>query len=173
MARVKVVSRSSEDKYLSRKNASEADPREFKVPLVLLVIGLIALFVSAFVMDGAAEAFGSILGAFLILVVQIPLTILAMYILAALLGIAYGDLWSAILKMAAITIFAEGLAFAGTLLGFPLMSRLVLILVTWSLFSWLFALDFWETFYSILGLGFISGAINWLVMFLLHSVRPE
>jgi hypothetical protein len=171
MARSKHVSPSHEDKFLTRKDSTQDDPREYKIPIILLVIGLICLFVSAFVLEGAAEAVGSVLGAFIILLVQIPLTILAMYILASLLGISYGNLFTAILKLAAISIFVEGLAFAGTLLGFPIMSRLILIMVMWALFSWLFDLDFWETFYSILGLGLISGAINWLITTLLHRAQ--
>ena len=162
---------SHEHKYLSGQENAQVDPREFTIPIILLVIGLICLFVSALVLEGPAEAVGSVVGAFIILLVQIPLTILAMYILASVLGISYGDLFSAVLKLAAISIFVEGLAFAGALLGFPILSRVILILVMWFLFSWLFGLDFWETFYSILGLGLISGAINWLISTLLNRFQ--
>lgn len=167
----KIVVRPNRDKYLSESGNQQVDPLEFRIPLVLLVIGLISLFVSALVLEGPAEAVGSILGAFIVLLVQIPLTILALYILASILGISYGNLWSAILKLAAITIFVEGLAFAGMMLGFPFLSMAILIIVSWFLFSLLFQLDVWETFYSLLGLWIISRPINWLITLLLDRVR--
>ncbi len=139
-------------------------PREFKIPVILLGVGLVILVISTLALGGAAEAFSTLISAIALLLIQIPLTILALYILASLLGITYGNLWSAILKLAAITIFVEALAFTGSLLGYPIISRVALLPVAWFLFSFLFDLDFTETFYSIVGLGFISGIINWIVI---------
>jgi hypothetical protein len=131
---------------------------------------LVTLVLSSFFLGGTLETVEALVVAGVVLVIQIPVTILAMYVLASLLGISYGNLGSAMLKLAAISIFVEGLAFAGTLLGFPLLSRFLLVPVSWFLLSWLFDLDFVETFYSILGLGIIGGAINWLLLMILSGL---
>jgi len=107
-----------------------------------------------------------------ILMVQIPATVLALYILSSVAGIAYGNFWPAILKLVAIIIFVEGPAFAGTMLGYPITSRVVLLPVVGFLFSYLFDLDFTDTFYSLLGMALVSAGINLLIIFLIGDPSP-
>ncbi len=156
-----------------RDDSDTEGPLELKVPLVLLGIGLAAMAISAFTDAGTLGVAVSLAYAAVILFVQIPVTVLSLYIMAALLEITYGYLSTAVLKLAAITLFVEGLAFAGTLLGYPLGTRLLLIPVGWFLFSLLFSLNFMETFYSILGLGIISSAINWLLTMVVRAMMSE
>jgi len=150
----------------------QLSPREFKIPAILLGIGLILLMVAAFALGDVKKMLGTVAFALTILLVQIPATVLALYILSSLAGIAYGNFWSAILKLAAITIFVESLAFVGMMFGYPISSRVALLLVIGFLFSFLFDLDFTETFYSLLGMLFVSAGISWLMIFLLGNPAP-
>jgi hypothetical protein len=126
-------------------------PREFLTPVVLFVIGLIALLGSAIAIHGGAGALAAwVLFAFVCLV-QVPITIAGMYLLTALLGISYGLLRTALLKLAAITAFVLGFTLLGDACGYPILTQFLLLPVSWYLFGALFDLDVWETVMSLLG----------------------
>ena len=155
------------DPHRQRAEDSGHSPLEFRVPVILLVIGFTALLASAFVIGGGAGAFSAGIQLALVLLVELPITIAGMYLLAALLGISYGLLRSAILKLAAITMLGAGSSLAGVASGYPLMGELVIIPLLCYLFGLLFALDIWETLISIVGfclLGMIvDRLLEWLV----------
>jgi hypothetical protein len=135
---------------------------EFRVPAILFAVGFVAFLASAFALSGGAGAlkFGVSLG--LVLLVQIPVTIAGMYLLAVVLGISYGLLSSAILKLAAIAMCVAGLSMAGDALGHPILGRLALVPIFWYMFSLLFDLDAWETLMSLMGfclLGTVLGQL--------------
>jgi hypothetical protein len=126
-------------------------PREFLTPLVLLVIGLIALLGSALAIHGGAGVLAAWVLFALVCLVQVPITIAGMYLLTAVLGISYGLLRSALLKLAAITTFVLGFTLLGDAFGYPILTQFLLLPVSWYLFGALFDLDVWETVVSLLG----------------------
>jgi hypothetical protein len=154
------------------KKPQPVSPREFIIPLILLGIGIVVLLVAAFALGGTKPAKGTLAFALTILFAQIPATIVVLYVVSTLADITYGYFWPAILKLAAITIFVEGLAFVGMMLGYPIWSRVVLFPVVWFLFSFLFELDFTDTFYSLVGMLFVSAGISWLMIFLIGNPSP-
>jgi hypothetical protein len=135
---------------------------EWPIPLALFLVGLTILVVGASLVEGSRPA-ATLLGIALILVVYVPLTIAAMYLTASLLGMAFGFLNTAILKLAAISVFTLSLNQVGDWLGHPAVGWLVAILVSFYLFSNFFDLDFQETVLAVvvisvirfcLGIGF-------------------
>jgi hypothetical protein len=150
-------------------------PREFAIPVLLLAIGFVALLSSAIAIGGrgrGALAAGVLFA--LVLLVELPLTIAVISFLGATLGISYGLLRSALLKLAAITIFALGFSLMGDAFGHPFLTQIALMPVSWYLFGALFELDAWETLvsmivFSLLGATFyhvlgwlVDGALRWL-----------
>lgn len=163
---------SDDDNDRIEERSLPTSPREFKIPAILLGVGFIVLLIATFALGDVKKVLATLAFALTILLVQIPATVLALYILSSVAGIVYGNFWPAILKLAAIIIFVEGPAFAGMMLGYPISSRIVLLPVVWFLFSFLFDLDFSDTFYSLLGMLFVSAGINWLMIFLIGNPAP-
>jgi len=154
------------DPHRLRAEDSGDSAREFRVPGILLVIGLTAFLASAFKIGGGAGAVSAGILVALVLLVELPITIAGMYLLAALLGISYGLLRSAILKLAAITMLAAGSELAGIAFGYPLLGDLVIIPFLCYLFGFLFALDIWETLISIVGFCLLGMVLDKLLEFL-------
>jgi hypothetical protein len=133
-------------------------PREFRRPLFILAVGLVALLASAITIGGGVGALeAGLLFAFVCLV-QVPITIAVMYLLAAVLGISYGLLRSALLKLAAITIFVIGFSLVGEVCGYPILAQMALLPLSWYLFGSFFELDVWETLVSMIGFCLLAGA---------------
>jgi hypothetical protein len=123
---------------------------EWIAPAIILGLGLTLSVGSLAVAKGHEGAAAGLKLVGLRLFVAVPLSIAGMFILAPLLGITFGSIGLAILKLAAInvatlsivlnTTFAGGPEFLGYGLAAP---------IAWLLFQWLFALDFNETMISI------------------------
>jgi hypothetical protein len=86
-----------------------------------------------------------------------------MYLLAAILGISYGLVRSAGLKLAAITIFMLGFTAVGEACGHPFLAQLGLVPVSWYLFGSFFDLDVWETLVSMFGFYLLGAAFYSIV----------
>jgi hypothetical protein len=145
----------------------QESPWEHSIPVRLLAFGFIALLGSSIAIGGysrGALAAGMLFA--LVLFVEVPLTIAMMYVLAAVLGISYGELRSAVLKLAAINIFLAGFWLMGMEFGHPFLTTLVLVPLSWYLFSRLFDLEFWETMVSIIGFPLLFLAFDELIGFL-------
>jgi hypothetical protein len=149
------------------ENRQDQDSREslleFRVPAIVFAVGFVAFLASAFAMSGGAGALTHGVSLAVVLLVQIPVTIAGMYLLAALLGISYGLLGSAILKLAAITMCVAGFSMAGDALGHPILARLALAPIYWYLFSLFFDLDAWETLMSFLAFCLLGTVLGQLV----------
>jgi hypothetical protein len=131
-------------------------------PAILLAIGLLLLAASTAVAAGPGGSVAALLLVTLKVVLTIPVTIGAMYVAAWILGISFGTVGTAVLKMVAIDVFVLGaapfiLTAGGLLLGLLgiLVSALSIPLLAIGLCMWLFELDFWEAFFA--------GIIMWLV----------
>jgi hypothetical protein len=123
---------------------------DWLAPTVILVLGL-ALTVGSLALargQGGAEI-GLLVVAGRVFT-AVPLSIAGMFVVAPLLGISFGTIGLAILKLAAINVtalaivmnvqFAGGHAFFGYLIATPVM---------WGMFKWMFELDFNETMISV------------------------
>lgn len=128
---------------------------EWVVPGVLLVIGLVLAFVGAVGASKLGAGFTMVVLA-VSLVVSVPLTIAALMAIGMVMGIEYGRLGPAVLKIAAITCVATGIMYVGAWLKLPGMIVFpISCFVTFALFMTQFDLDTWETNVSV-------GALNGL-----------
>jgi len=142
-----------------------SSPLELKVPIVFFVAGFLLFTSTALLTKGFAFAFAASVIAFILLLVQIPITIGMLYLIAGVLGISYGSLFTAVMKLAGLTMLLEGVTFACGLLGIPqLLMRFLLAPVSWFLFSLFFHLEIWETIWSILLLMLTNALINFLIV---------
>lgn len=110
------------------------DAREVKIPLTLLVAGLVLVVVYLAAFAGAAGAAVGVVAVSVGLAVQVVLGIIALYIVAALLSIGFGSLATAALKLAAIFIFPGAIAlFLPAGLDWLVALGLYVILLMWLL----------------------------------------
>jgi hypothetical protein len=132
---------------------------EWLAPTVILTIGLI-LTIGNLAVAGGNE--GAATGATIVglrLLTAVPLSIAGMFIVAPLLGITFGGIGTAILKLAAINVLTLSVVVmaestgAGGILGYAIAAP-----IGWLLFKWLFELEFTETM--------ISLTVIWLIQFL-------
>jgi len=120
------------------------------VPTVILVLGLL-LTVGSLALakgqEGAAVGLAIVAGR---LLMAVPLSIAGMFLVAPLLGISFGTIGLAILKLAAINVTALAIVmnvqFAGglTIMGYAIASP-----VMWLMFKSMFELDFNETMIAV------------------------
>jgi hypothetical protein len=131
-----------------------------KVPLALLLVGLAVLVVGAFFAKDTHGPAATLLGIALTLIVYIPLTVGAMYLTASLPGVSFGILKTAVLNLAAITVFAHAPNQVADWLRHPLLGWLAAVAASLFLFSYCFDLDIRETVLSsvaILVIRFVLG----------------
>jgi hypothetical protein len=77
---------------------------EFKLPLILMAVGLLVVFGGGVYFSGS-PLWGVVIGAALLgfeLIVMLPLLLIAVFMAAKVGGISYGSLWTALLKLASI-----------------------------------------------------------------------
>jgi hypothetical protein len=147
-------------------------PWELWTPVIILAVGFLALLASAIVLVQGMGALGAgvrfvlvVLAFVLVVLVQVPITLAMVYVLAAFLGISFGLLRSALLKLAAINIFFLGFSLVGEVCGHPILAQVALIPICWYLFGSLFDLDIWETLASMFGFVVLGSTLY-------HIIRP-
>jgi hypothetical protein len=141
---------------------------EFRAPLIVLGVGLVGLFVAAIAFAGTAGFRWATAYVLAVLFIQVPLTIVGMYVLGAVLGISYGLLKSAILKLAAIMVLVAAISFGGLATGYLGFARLILVpIASWTLFSTFFDLDVRDTVASAVGLWLLSLGLGVLLVLVL------
>jgi hypothetical protein len=146
----------------AEKDASEpSGTPEWVAPAIILGLGLTLSVGSLALMKGREGAADGLLLVGLRLLFAVPLSIGGMFIVAPLLGVSFGSIGIAILKLAAINVLTMSIIlnfeFAGTsgLLGYGLAAP-----VAWLLFKWLFELEFSETMISMWVIGLIQFLAN-------------
>jgi hypothetical protein len=123
------------------------DAKEYKIPLALLTAGFLIQVVHAvyFSRDtGVAVAF---IAMGMVLAIQVTLGLIACLIAGRIADADYGALGPGCLKLAAIFVFTGAVA---ACLQAVCMSSVVSLGVTWVLFQWLFGLDPFETWITVL-----------------------
>jgi hypothetical protein len=134
---------------------------EWLAPTIILGLGLTLSVGSLAVAKGQEGAALGLVIVGLRLLIAVPLSIGGMFIVAPLLGVNFGTIGTAILKLAAINVLALSIVlnveFAGGsgVFGYGLAAPIM-----WLLFKWLFELDFNETMIAVTVIDLIQFLAN-------------
>ena len=154
--------------------------RDVYVPVAILVIGFliyVGFYAIRYELDGAAVAMTG-LGLGIMTLIKAVLLIGFAFVVAGPLGVSFGGIFTAALKLAAIAVFADGVAtwidaftakiaggaggaFSG-MLSFP-----VVLGVYWVLLIYLFSMDSGDSWLVVMILTVFSFMVRWLIMLLL------
>lgn len=111
---------------------------EVKVPLAILAASLLVFMFAGFA-EGGAEGAGAVLRAVgVMLSFNLVFGVIGLYLAAAVLGIDFGNLFTAVLKLAAILCAPTA---AAVLIPVPIVGLIAAIVLYWWLLSWLFELS--------------------------------
>jgi hypothetical protein len=138
----------------------ETSPWELKVPLGLLIFGLLILVIHGFATAGAKGGWSVLLDIGILMVVYLPLTIIAMFIAASVLEISFGEFGPAILKIAGIYVFTAALLDVGSTLGHPILGGLLSLVASLLLYSQAFGLTALETIGAVVVVAVVRGLLG-------------
>jgi hypothetical protein len=138
----------------------ETSPWELKIPLGLLIFGLLILVIHGFATAGAQGGGTVLLGIGSLMVVYLPLTVIAMFIAASVLEISFGEFWPAILKIAGIYVLTAALLDVGIALGHPILGGLLGLAASLVLYSQAFSLTAMETIGAVLVVALVRGLLT-------------
>jgi hypothetical protein len=131
---------------LEDKSAHKFDVGDWIMAGLLFSTGLILSLVSAVGRMGSDHVFRALGVMFLSLLVLIPLVVGTLMIVGMLLSIDYGEYKVAIVKLAGVATFNNGLLWLAAWIGIPWFIAIGLCgLICFGLFMGLFELDVWET----------------------------
>lgn len=117
-------------------------PKEFAIPMALLTLAVIIYAGYGFWAGGAEGTMGIIVLIGLNVIFGVVFGIAGFYVATWLFGISYGNLITAVPKMAAIVLFPDAI----TLFVPGVLGWLISVVLYFFLLSWLFDLDAHETF---------------------------
>lgn len=146
------------------------------MPAVLLGIGLLLSVVGAFGASKGVSGLFTIVALTLFVLIYVPLAIAALMVVGTLMGINYGRLWPAILKMSAITFVANGIWLIGEWMRIPAFFIFpISCFISFGLFMTQFDLAPAEAFVSQMSLNVMTSfAANMiLIAFLVASVSSS
>jgi hypothetical protein len=134
---------------------------EWVAAAIILALGLI-LSVGGMAVAEGRDGFAIGLAAVGVrLLVTVPLSIAGLLITAPLLGITFGTIGMAILKLAAINVLSLSIALTAIFAGAPALVGYALAApIDWFLFKWLFELEFSETMIVLTVIGLIQFLAN-------------
>jgi hypothetical protein len=133
---------------------------DLKIPLGLLIFGLLVLVIHGFATAGVKGGGGVFLDIGILLVVYLPLTILAMFIAAPLLDVTFGEFGPAVLKIAGLFMFTAGLLDVGSTVGHPVLGWIVAYGASLFLYSKVFSLTAMETIGAVLVVAVVRGLLT-------------
>ena len=132
-----------------------------RVPIQMLLFGLVLLGANAYLSGGEAAAKFAVIESIKKLAIQVPAGIIAVWIASRLIDFDFGTIGVVALKIAGISILAEGVAIwvAYALPYMTFVPPLVALAVMLVGFFWLFELSKWETYLIVfLNLAALFGA---------------
>jgi hypothetical protein len=112
-----------------------ADPKDKQIPLALMGVGVLVLVAQGLFFAGAAGAGATLAALAVVTAIGTAIMVFAAIVTARLIGASFGELGSAVLKFAAIYVFAAAL---GSLIPF---GGIVVFFVSLGLLMWLFELE--------------------------------
>jgi hypothetical protein len=129
---------------------------EWVAPASLLGVGLLLAVGGMAVTKGRDGFAAGLLIVALQLVVTVPFNVAILFIAAPLLGVSFGPITTALLKLSSISVLTLGMSMTLQFGGMPgFMASSLVAPIGWGLFKWLFELEFVETL--------IVVAVTWLV----------
>lgn len=126
---------------------TKSDPKDNLYPLGLLAAGLVIMGGMAAFRAGPAGLAVELAATGVYLAIMVVVGLAACFLAAKLMGIQYGTLGSASLKLAAIFIFPGAVSL---LIPWACLSWLVSLVIYWGLIEWLFELNPVETVVTVL-----------------------
>jgi hypothetical protein len=130
----------------------KSDPKDSTIPTVLIVIAFILIAIAGYRMGGADGPLQAIMILSIASLITTTLMIFAAFITASLIGVSFGELRTASLKLSAIYLFSTALA-----LFIPYGG--ILIFFLWlGLLMWLFELEVYQAV--------VFSIVLWVVNFL-------
>jgi hypothetical protein len=160
-------------------------PHDVYVPVGLLIAGMLlyaAYFSTAYHLSSHAAGIAFV-GVGMLTAFKTVLLIVFALMIAGPAGVSFGGLWTAILKLAAVAVFCDGVAswvdyavqrasgaprmsgpFGFGIIGFP-----VALLIYWTLYVYLFGMDWHESWIVIRFLSIFDRLVRWGLFFLLLS----
>jgi hypothetical protein len=114
------------------------DPKDLQIPLVLIVLGLIIYGIGGFNRTGTNGAAAQVSGVLMAAGIGTAVMIFAAFVTASLVGVSFGELGPAALKLAAIYIFPASIA---SLIPFGILLAFFIWL---GLLMWLFELEVFQ-----------------------------
>jgi hypothetical protein len=164
------------------KNANFIDQnRDIYVPVALLIIGL-ASYVSHYAiryqMSGSGIGIVT-LGICLMTAFKAALMIGFAMVIAGPLGVSFGGVGTAALKLAAIAVFSDGVGtwiddlttkMAGTSGFSGMLSFPIIIGIYWTMLIYLFSMDPGDSWLVVILLAFFDMLVRWIILFLLLAV---
>lgn len=130
-----------------------ADPKDKSIPLILLGVGVLVLIVRGMFFAGPAGAGATLAALAIVTAIGTTLMVFAAILTAKLIGASFGELGSAVLKFAAIYVFAAAL---GALIPF---GGIVVFFVSLGLLMWLFDIEMMQAV--------VFSVVLWVVNFVL------
>jgi hypothetical protein len=118
----------------------EGSPWEWRIPLALLVSGLLILATHGLAVGGVRGGVGVLVGIAVLFAVDLPFSLAALFIAAYLLDIDFGEFGPAVLKLAAVGVFAGAWFDAGARAGHPILGGVVGVGASLFLYGKLFKL---------------------------------
>lgn len=117
------------------------------VPFQMLLFGLVLIGAEAYQEAGQQAAEFAVKGSLQKLMIQIPAGLIAVFVASRIIDFDFGTLGVVALKIAGITVLAEGVACWVPFPFFSIMAELAVMLVG---FFWVFELSKWETYLLVL-----------------------
>ena len=117
------------------------------VPFQMLLFGLVLIGAEAYQEAGQQAAEFAVKGSLQKLMIQIPAGLIAVFLASRIIDFDFGTLGVVALKIAGITVLAEGVACWVSIPFFSIMAELAVMLVG---FFWVFELSKWETYLLVL-----------------------
>ncbi|MBC8107780.1 MAG: hypothetical protein H7Z14_14405 [Anaerolineae bacterium] len=167
---------------IERGNSIIDMPRDLYVPLALFIVGLaiyVAYYAVHYQLRSSAIA-GVIFGLFLLTMFKAALLVGFALVMANPLGVSFGGIWSAVLKLAALAVFCDGIttwvdagvekmaggggAFAG-MLSFP-----VALAIYWTLLIYLFSMDPGDSWMVVVILSIFDFVVRWVMLMILLKI---
>ncbi len=145
----------------------QESPWDVKIPVGLLIFGLLILVIHGLATAGAKGGGMILLGTGVLLVIYVPLTILAMFLASPVLDISFGEFWPAVLKIAGIYVFAAAIQDVGSTVVHPLLGWALAGLAMLFLYGKAFRLSFGEAFAAVLVVGLVRGILQFAIGVLL------
>ena len=133
-----------------------------RAPLQMLVVGLVLIGLQAYLAAGSGAAQFMVEFSLKKLLIQVPAGIIAVWIASRFIDFDFGTIGGIAIKIAAITVLAEGVACWIPIPFFSIMAELTVMLVG---FFVLFDLSKWQTYLIVL--------LNFAVLFGAHYVMAN